>query len=487
MEGATTKNLTSSLGESITPYIEVMEVKEASKPVILSSPDCFIKHNNHVKRRWRLLKNVRTASRRRSSLTSQEDKFLKSLTTTKSTSDKACAKRATIRNSIISTKLTDSEQHFLTTLMELDDVTDEQLENCKQVLERDPIFTDDELHDDHDDDKEKSSKNRPTAALQHDASFREEVWTHYESLRHIEEVSKIPPPPPPKKKEEKGGTFLKNFFGGGSSKEEEEAKNESEEEEEPSTSGDVRYTILATNGKAEDCKPNVLSPYMMNALRKHMPFVVSEDNFWLKYSMTRDGASMRMLLKHVRSSARTIIAVETFDGDVFGSFTSSPWRPNGRSFYGNGETFLWKLKKSRYTHCDTVEQQVELEKDIEIFQWSGKNYNIQALINPNSNLVLGGGGDEQQNDPTTTASPIDDEGKGSGLILNSDLEGGSSDPCMTFDSPSLSCTEENKKDTMFEIVNVEVWTLTPVESVEQAQQLELGRQFLFDHGNFAKS
>jgi hypothetical protein len=31
-----------------------------------------------------------------------------------------------------------------------------------------------------------------------------------------------------------------------------------------------------------------------------------------------------------------------------------------------------------------------------------------------------------------------------------------------------------------------VWTLTPVNCHELAQRLELGRQFVFDHGHFAQ-
>jgi hypothetical protein len=78
----------------------------------------------------------------------------------------------------------------------------------------------------------------------------------------------------------------------------------------------------------------------MDGLRVHLPFAVQQDNFWLKYSKVRDGASMRALLRKVRSSARTVIAIETMDGGVFGAFTSSPWRPNGRGFYGSCEAFL---------------------------------------------------------------------------------------------------------------------------------------------------
>jgi len=48
---------------------------------------------------------------------------------------------------------------------------------------------------------------------------------------------------------------------------------------------------------------------------------------------------------------------------------------------------------------------------------------------------------------------------------------------MTFDNPSLF-------GDAFEVANVEVWTLSPTEDLEQATNIELSRQFVFDHGNF---
>jgi len=41
-------------------------------------------------------------------------------------------------------------------------------------------------------------------------------------------------------------------------------------------------------------------------------------------------------------------------------------------------------------------------------------------------------------------------------------------------------------DGTFEIANLEVWTLTPVDSVEQAENLELGRRFIFDQTSFVE-
>jgi hypothetical protein len=213
---------------------------------------------------------------------------------------------------------------------------------------------------------------------------------------------------------------------------------------------------------------------MMDVLRSHLPFSIKQDNFWLKYSLVRDGSSMRVLLDKIRSSARTVIAIETVQGDVFGSFTSSPWRPRGKDFYGSCEAFLWRMKKSRFSNCSTVDDQIALEADLEIFPWSGKNRNVQYFESPDGKIIIGGG--LPDNDDK-------DQDGGFGLMITSDMFHGFSNPCHTFASPALPTTSPLDA---FEITNMEVWTLTPVTTVENAEKLELGRQFIFDHGKFTQ-
>ena len=38
--------------------------------------------------------------------------------------------------------------------------------------------------------------------------------------------------------------------------------------------------------------------------------------------------------------------------------------------------------------------------------------------------------------------------------------------------------------SLFEIINLELWTLTPCETLEEAEKLELGRLFLEKHGKY---
>ena len=87
----------------------------------------------------------------------------------------------------------------------------------------------------------------------------------------------------------------------------------------------IPFEILGTSADDIASMPHVLSPPLMESLYHFVPYSVSEQNFFMKYSLVRDGASFTSLLQHIRGSLRTIIALETTDGEVFGSFTSTQW------------------------------------------------------------------------------------------------------------------------------------------------------------------
>jgi hypothetical protein len=89
---------------------------------------------------------------------------------------------------------------------------------------------------------------------------------------------------------------------------------------------DHHFRILGTSADDVAAHPHVLSPPLMDALTSFLPETLENQNFWLKYSLVRDGASMHTLKQYVRGSANTILAIETTTGEVFGAFTTSPWR-----------------------------------------------------------------------------------------------------------------------------------------------------------------
>ncbi len=92
----------------------------------------------------------------------------------------------------------------------------------------------------------------------------------------------------------------------------------------------------------------------------------------------------------------------------------------------------------------------------------------------------GGAGDSSEDIPPNDAalvendqSPIKQHEWGFGLTIDEDLLQGTSSPCLTFGCPSLSNVHAD--GSRFEIMNLELWTLTPYHTVQDAEKLELGQ------------
>ena len=254
----------------------------------------------------------------------------------------------------------------------------------------------------------------------------------------------------------------------------------------------VPFHILGTSADDVDSLPHVLSPPLMESLQPFFPYAVSEDNFYMKFSLVRDGASLHTLLQNVRGATHTIIAIETVGGEVLGAFTSTPWRKNW-NYFGSGEAFLWRMRRSRDTPCSSVIDQAQLESELDVFPWTGENNFIQLCTS--NKIAVGGGTKEKSADDTKMVNAAESEQTregqitswdmddsppfGFGLAIEDNLLIGSSNPCLTFKSPPLS--KKHPDGSSFEILNLEVWTLTPCMSVEEAEKLELSRLFLEKH------
>jgi len=245
------------------------------------------------------------------------------------------------------------------------------------------------------------------------------------------------------------------------------------------------FQILGTHANDTSCHPHVLSPPLMESLQMFMPETIAETNYFLKYSLVRDGAHLPSLLKTIRGTKHTLIAIETVEGEVFGSFTSSPWRKSW-NYYGSGESFLWRMRRTRSEKDaqHSILDQAKLESELDVFYWAGTNDMVQYCTH--DMIALGGGalnGDEgrdDQSDDQRNVSPPQSPGSidkgGFGLCLESDLLYGTSSPCATFQSPPLS--KSHADGSPFEILNIEVWTSTPCDSVEAAEDLEMKSLFL---------
>lgn len=138
---------------------------------------------------------------------------------------------------------------------------------------------------------------------------------------------------------------------------------------------------------------------------------------------------------------------------VFGGFTTTPWAVNvsamGPEYYGNGESFLYKLRDSSATRIQQEEeprqpqnqqQQNQQRKGltaagkavlggIEVFPWSRENN--YCMLSTERSVAMGGGGGEY------------------GLYVGENFEAGVSGPCETFGNPQLS------KGKHFEVLDLE--------------------------------
>jgi hypothetical protein len=245
--------------------------------------------------------------------------------------------------------------------------------------------------------------------------------------------------------------------------------------------GSLGFLILGTDADDEAAQPHVLSPPLMESLQAFMPLTKSGQNFFLKYSMVRDGASLNTFLKRARGVQYSILAIETVDGEVFGSFTGQPWRKNW-NYFGTGESFLWRMRRSRLEKTHDILEKDHLESEIDVFPYTGENRFIQLCTH--DRIAVGGGtpaekkieDDQELPAATNKGNFIQPHEWGFGLAIAKDFMTGTSSPCVTFGSPSLSNVRSD--GSLFEIVNMELWTLTPCMNVEDAEKLELGKLFL---------
>lgn len=220
------------------------------------------------------------------------------------------------------------------------------------------------------------------------------------------------------------------------------------------------YPFLILGDDGNDMNPRVLTPGMMEALRGFMPLKACNHNFWLRFSLVRDGGSLTTILATVRASQYTMIGVETDLGEVFGSFTGTPWRI-GSKWYGTNEAFLWRLKKRRYTSPQNS-RKPNFEREIEVYPCTEDDELIQYCT---AKTMAVGGGDWQLN-----ACPYSNSDQGIGFMVDGDLAGGETSSCGTFANPKLA--RYTTSGSKFTIRNLEVWTLIPCSNLRDATQME---------------
>jgi hypothetical protein len=232
-------------------------------------------------------------------------------------------------------------------------------------------------------------------------------------------------------------------------------------------------SVVGTSSRDDSVHPRVLNLPIMDALQDHLPYSKRGQLFWLRYSMVRDGASIRTLINKTAGSKYNLIAIETMDGEVFGAFTAQPWNVTWK-FYGSNESFLWRLNDLR-DPPDAATRETKahrIDHDIDVFKFAGNNRNIQLCTS--DSLIVGGGHPDEASVQDFSDVKLSDWGFG--LSFGKDLQRGTSSPCITFESPSLSRFHQD--GSFFEVSNVEIWSLTPCMTLEQAIKMEDSKRCL---------
>ena len=224
---------------------------------------------------------------------------------------------------------------------------------------------------------------------------------------------------------------------------------------------ELPFIILGTYKDDTKCHPHVLTPPLMEALHSHLPGAACDANYWLKYSLIRDGASLTALESKASLSQYTILAIETLEGDVFGCFMASPWVIRNRYEF-SGQSFLWRTRKPRSSASTmSPDEQVENEEQIDIFKWSGENEMCQLFCH--DKIAVGGGNSDNS------------KGVGFGFIIGDQVYRGSSSECKTYGNPIL--TTDSEGGGKFEVANLEVWALTPFLLEADAERSERASLF----------
>jgi len=153
--------------------------------------------------------------------------------------------------------------------------------------------------------------------------------------------------------------------------------------------GTLPFHILGTSADDVDAHPHVLSPPLMESLQAFLPPTKAGDSFWMKYSLVRDGASLYSFLQRSRGAKFSFLAIETTDGEVFGSFTTEPWRKNWNFFGGGSQSFLWRMRHSRREKCHSIIDQAQKESEIDVYPYAGENNFVQLCTH--DKLAVGGG------------------------------------------------------------------------------------------------
>jgi Oxidation resistance protein len=234
---------------------------------------------------------------------------------------------------------------------------------------------------------------------------------------------------------------------------------------------DDSFQILDSTVHGISKKNPLLTRPLFESLSCFLPEELSCSKIWLNYSLQRDEASLHTLAQNAGSSATTLMIIQTSNGDVFGCYTSSPWKFHS-GHYGCGSSFVWRMRHKRSASYSVGAGNLNSEEKIQVFPKSHSDSCVQFC----SKDMLGigkGCGHYEDIELYCHENQEKMEQFGFAILLYGDLRHGRTSPSASFSSPRLIDTE----DGIFEVFNIEVWSFANSYSFEDEEEID-PRQYL---------
>lgn len=208
---------------------------------------------------------------------------------------------------------------------------------------------------------------------------------------------------------------------------------------------------------------SLLTQSLLESLLCFLPEELSRGKVWLNYSLLRDGASLQTLMQHVGSSSTNLMILQTLNGDVFGCYTSSPWKLES-GYYGSGSSFVWRMKHKRSTSYSVGVETLKSEEKLQVFPNSNADLSVQFCSGDKLGIGKARGPDNEI-EILSFENKEDTDQLGFAIFLYDDLRHGSTSPSASFSSPRLINTE----DGAFEVYNLEVWSFANICRAEEEE------------------
>ncbi|KAI8370423.1 TLD-domain-containing protein [Radiomyces spectabilis] len=150
-------------------------------------------------------------------------------------------------------------------------------------------------------------------------------------------------------------------------------------------------------------------------IRDWLPSRLAVCSQWtLLFSLDQHGSSINTLYRRVQDKGPCVLVIQTAQDEIFGAFLSEAFKTESLC-YGSGECFLYRKN----------------QQDVDVYKWTVAN---DYMIYSNRECIAVGGGQGRF-----------------GLWIHNNLTKGHSEPCATFNNPSLSGQPD------FECVALEIW------------------------------